>query len=82
MVFRYRMAPKNVFCLDSKGGNAMMDNGVDTSNSEHPFWSMVATDLFIKRWEGLHVFGPFMSPKGETFCTHLAIWTNKVLNRT
>mmetsp|Transcript_11154 Transcript_11154/g.25332 ORF Transcript_11154/g.25332 Transcript_11154/m.25332 type:complete len:820 (+) Transcript_11154:127-2586(+) len=77
MVFRYRMAPKNVFCLDSKGGNAMVDNGVDTSNSEHPFWSMVATDLFIKRWEGLHVFGPFISPKGETFCTHLSIWTNK-----
>jgi len=24
-------------------------------------------------WKGLHVFGPFLSPKGETFCTHLAI---------
>jgi atrial natriuretic peptide receptor A len=53
----------------------MMDSGMDMSNSDHPFWSMVVKDLFLKRWNGLHAFGPFIAPNGkETFCTHLGIW--------
>lgn len=73
LIFRYRLMPRNVACLEYKKNMAMMDSGMDMSNSDHPFWSMVVTDLFIKKWKGLHVFGPFMSPVGETFCTHLAI---------
>ena len=67
--------PRNVACLDYKKGEAMVDSGMDMSNSQHPFWSMVTTDLFVKQWEGLHVFGPFMAGEDEMFCTHLAIWT-------
>ena len=75
MIVRYRLMPRNVACLDYKKGEAMVDSGMDMSNSQHPFWSMVTTDLFVKQWEGLHVFGPFMAGEDEMFCTHLAIWT-------
>jgi class 3 adenylate cyclase len=82
MIIRYRLLPKNTFCLEYKGGQPMMDSGMDTSNSNHPFWRMVAEDLFVNHWKGLHVFGPFMSPKGdELFCTHLAI-QNKAVDTT
>jgi len=74
LIFRYRLMPKNVACLEYKKGQAMMDSGMDMSNSAHPFWSMVAEDLFVKRWKGLHTFGPFMAGDQEVFCTHLAIW--------
>lgn len=66
--------PKNVACLDYKKGTATADSGMDLSNSDHPYWRRVTTDLFVNRWKGLHVFGPFMVNGMEVFCTHLAIW--------
>mmetsp|Transcript_19823 Transcript_19823/g.42534 ORF Transcript_19823/g.42534 Transcript_19823/m.42534 type:complete len:826 (+) Transcript_19823:97-2574(+) len=74
LIVRYRLMPKNVACLDYKGGKAAMDSGMDFSNSKHPFWKMVTEDLFVKRWKGLHTFGPFLAGGQEMFCTHLAIW--------
>ena len=59
----------------------MMDSGMDISNSAHPFWTMVAEDLFINHWKGLHVFGPFMGGEQELFCTHLAIYDKDTNNR-
>ncbi len=75
MVVRYRLMPRNVACLDYKKKTPITDNGMDMSNSKHPFWSWVTEDLFVNHYKGLHVFGPF-SPDGkmELFCTHLAIW--------
>lgn len=55
LIVRYRLMPKNVACLEYKKGKAMMDSGMDMSNSDHPFWKMVVEDLFVKRWKGLHV---------------------------
>jgi len=81
LIFRYRLFPKNVACLDYKKGQASMDTGMDMSNSPHPFWSMVTEDLFVNKWKGLHVFGPFMAGDQEVFCTHLAIWNKDVNNR-
>jgi len=80
LIFRYRLMPKNVACLDYKKGTAAADSGMDMSNSDHPFWEMVTTDLFINKWKGLHVFGPFMVNGMEVFCTHLGIW-NKDPNK-
>jgi len=74
LIFRYRLMPKNVACLDYKKGKASMDTGMDMSNSAHPYWNMVTTDLFINKWKGLHTFGPFMVNGMEVFCTHLGIW--------
>lgn len=80
LIFRYRLWPKNVACLEYKGGNALMDSGMDASESTHPFWSQVVIDIQVKRWVGLHVFGPFQAklPKGvaDVFCTHLPLWTD------
>ena len=85
MIFRYRLMPRNVACLEYKKGQALMDSGMDMSNSNHPFWSMVTEDLFVKEWKGLHVFGPFLAPTPngeiEAFCTHLGIW-NKQKDKT
>ncbi|KAL7547557.1 hypothetical protein ACHAWF_010850 [Thalassiosira exigua] len=82
LAVRYRLMPKNVDCLEYKANKGMLGSGMDMSNSPHPFWSMVVTDLFLKRWKGLHTFGPFETPDGkELFCTHLAIW-NKPLETT
>ena len=75
LLVRYRLMPRNVACLEHKKNMAMVDSGMDMSNSNHPFWSMVVEDLFVKKWEGLHVFGPFMAGDMEVFCTHLGIWT-------
>eukprot|EP00984_Skeletonema_dohrnii_P000700 scaffold211_cov83-Skeletonema_dohrnii-CCMP3373.AAC.6 len=80
LIFRYRLWPKNVACLEFKGGNAMMDSGMDASYSPHPFWSQVVIDIQVDRWNGLHVFGPFEAklPSGlaDVFCTHIPLWTS------
>mmetsp|Transcript_304 Transcript_304/g.582 ORF Transcript_304/g.582 Transcript_304/m.582 type:complete len:781 (-) Transcript_304:106-2448(-) len=80
LIFRYRLWPKNVACLEFKGGNAMMDSGMDASESPHPFWSQVVIDIQVDNWEGLHVFGPFQAelPFGvaDVFCTHIPLWTS------
>jgi class 3 adenylate cyclase len=87
LIFRWRLWPLNVACLEFKGGNAMMDSGMDANVSPHPFWSNVVLDIFPRKWSGLHVFGPFAAklpdptgPKGSTraqdvFCTHIPIFT-------
>lgn len=74
LIFRYRLMPKNVACLDYKKGTASADSGMDLSNSDHPYWRGVTNDLFVDRWKGLHVFGPFTVNGMEVFCTHLGIW--------
>ena len=80
LIFRYRLWPKNVACLEFKGGNAMMDSGMDASDSSHPFWAQVVIDIQVDNWQGLHVFGPFRAklPMGEqdVFCTHIPLWTS------
>jgi len=79
LIFRYRLWPKNVACLEYKGGEVMMDSGMDASESPHPFWSQVVIDIQVDRWSGLHVFGPFEAqlPNGiaDVFCTHIPLWT-------
>ena len=85
LIFRVRFWPMNVACLDYKGGNAMVDNGMDANVSPHAFWGTVVDDIFVKLWKGLHVFGPFLAklPVGvngtevaqDVFCTHLPMWT-------
>lgn len=87
LIFRWRLWPLNVACLEFKGGKAMMDSGMDANVSPHKFWSNVVLDIFPREWSGLHVFGPFAAklpvPGGEpgetraqdVFCTHIPIYT-------
>jgi hypothetical protein len=75
LIVRYRLFPKNVACLEFKEGEVMMDDGMDVSESPHPFWSQVVKDIQVNRWKGLHVFGPFPMAADMIFCTHLPLWT-------
>ena len=86
LIFRWRLWPLNVACLEFKGGNAMMDSGMDANVSPHKFWSNVVLDIFPRKWKGLHAFGPFAAKlpdpanPGSTraqdvFCTHIPLFT-------
>jgi atrial natriuretic peptide receptor A len=76
IVFAYRLAPKNVFCLFERANMTSPDInfGMDAgSSSENAFWKRVTTELFIER--KYSIFGPFGLPDTEWICGHIAIWS-------
>lgn len=76
LVFAYRLAPKNVFCLYERANMTSEDVnfGLDAGqSSNNPFWTRVTEELFIERRFSL--FGPFGLPEKEWICGHMAIWS-------
>ena len=76
LVFAYRLAPRNVFCLYERADMSSPDTnfGLDAgSSSENPFWAKVTKELFIER--KYSIFGPFGLPDKEWFCGHIAVWS-------
>mmetsp|Transcript_3823 Transcript_3823/g.8537 ORF Transcript_3823/g.8537 Transcript_3823/m.8537 type:complete len:1220 (+) Transcript_3823:92-3751(+) len=85
VVFGYRLAPKNVFCLFERPPPMGDKNfGLDAgSSSQNGFWKSITEGIFIEREYA--IFGPFepMPDSGkEWFCGHLPIWTKskEILN--
>jgi atrial natriuretic peptide receptor A len=76
IIFAYRLAPRNVFCLFERPDMSSMDPnfGMDAgSSSQNPFWKTVTTEMFIER--KYSIFGPFGLPDKEWFCGHIPIWS-------
>ena len=77
VIFMYRLAPKNTFCLmkhwgdpDMPDKNFGMDAGASVNNK---FWQSVTEELFIHN--AYSIFGPFGQPDKEWFCGHIPVWS-------
>lgn len=79
VVFAYRLAPKNVFCLYERANMDSPDKsfGKDVgSSSLNEFWKTVTTEMFVHR--KYSIFGPFTPstmPEKEWVCGHIPVWT-------
>lgn len=77
VVFAYRLAPSNVFCLYERGNMESPDKnfGLDAgSSTQVQFWQGVTEDIFIHK--SFSMFGPFSIPdkKEEVICGHIPIY--------